>query len=124
MASTILLYALAASTPQTLDLTTLQDPHGNALTVTRSRYIAFKLLSSTDGQTVKVGNYGSNDFLGFVSSGGTVTVYPSTANNDGFTVFSAPNTTGMAVDGTHKNLKLDPGSTAASLLVIVGTSSV
>jgi hypothetical protein len=114
---------LAASTPQDVDLTALLDPNNNALTVARARYVAFKLLSTVDGAVVKVGNKGTNDFVGLSSLGSTINVYPSTATNDGWTEFAAPNATAMAVDATHKILKCDPGTTAATLLIVIGTSS-
>jgi hypothetical protein len=118
------LVTIPASTPQTLDLTALVDLVGNPLTVARVRFLAIKVLTATDGIKVLVGNNGSNDFVGFVSAGGTITVYPSSPGNDGFAIFSAPNTTAAAVDATHKILKFDSGSSAATVLVIVGTASV
>jgi hypothetical protein len=118
------LLTLAASTPQTLDLTALVDLFGNAITAARARFFYFQLVTPTDGHTVAIGNNGSNDFTGFVSSGGTITLYPSSPLNGGFVLISAPNTTAMVINSTHKNLKFDPGSNAASVLVLIGTASV
>ena len=116
---------LAASTPQTINLLTgLTDLNGTALTVAHISFLAIKNLSTTDGQTVLVGNAASNPFEGFVSGINTLSIYPSSSQNDGFLVLAAPNMTGIPVNSTSCNLKFDPGTNAVSVLLVVGTRSV
>lgn len=116
--------SLAASTPLNIDLQSLIDFQNNAITAARARYFFFSLLNGVDGQKVKIGNYGGNEFNGFVSSGGTISVYPGTTNNDGWIMMNAPNTTAMPINSGQRYLKCDPGTTAATLLAIIGTASV
>lgn len=121
----LVLLTLAVSTPQNIDLSTLVDFYtGATLTVARLRFAAFKNLSKVDGPKILIGNAGTNEYDGFVSSGGTIPVFPSTAQNDGIFFWSAPNTTAGPVDPTHKVIKCDPGSTAQVLLAIFGTASL
>lgn len=117
---------LSSSTPQTVDLSTLVDVlTGASLTVARVVFVAAKVTSAVDGTVLKLGAAGSNEWDGLGSNGGTVNVYPSSPNaaNDGFTVFSAPGTTAMPVDGTHHLLKCDPGSAAMTAVLLIGTRS-
>ena len=119
-----LLLPLVASTPQVINLQALTDPLGLALTVTKVRFIVIKNLSVTDGQILVVGGAGVGEFNGFLSSGATLAVYPSSLGNDGFVLFSAPSGTGYPVSGTSHLLKLDPGAFSFSAAVLIGTSSV
>jgi hypothetical protein len=111
-----------ASTPQTLDLTTLTDVVGNAISFARVRLIAFRVHATTDGWMLLVGDSVTNEWDGLCSAGATVKVYSSTAINDAFVLFQMPNTTGAAVSPTTKTLKLDPGANALGLVdvIIVG----
>lgn len=116
--------SLVASTPQIVDLSALTDAiTGAALTVARIVFIAFKNLATTDGYNVLIGDAATNEFDGFLSAAATMTLFPSSPLNDGFVVISAPNATGMPVNSTHKALKLDPGSNAIQVVMIVGTRS-
>jgi hypothetical protein len=115
---------LAASTPQTVNLfTSLVDLLGNAISPARIKFLAFKNLSTTDGQNVLVGDAGSNEFDGFLSASSKLTIFPSSPLNDGFTVINAPNATGMPITSANANLKFDPGANAINLVLIVGTAS-
>lgn len=118
-----LLLTFVASTPQTIALNTLVDIYGAALTVARVRYLAFKILATTDGFNLLVGGAASNEWVGFLPAGSKMTVFPSSAKNDGFTIISAPGTTAMQVTGGSFNLKLDPGANAFQARLIIGTCS-
>jgi hypothetical protein len=118
-----MLLTFVASTPQTLDLTALTDALGTAITTARVRFVLFKNLATTDGYNLTVGGAGANEWNGPLSSGGKLTVGPSTASNDGFALLSAPHTTGYPVSGTSKLLKLDPGANAFQSVILIGTSS-
>ena len=119
-----------ASTPQTIDLTTLTDILGNAITFARVRLIAIRVNSTTDGQNLLVGGAGANEWDGFLTSGAKITVFPSTAasggglNNSGFFILAAPNTTGAVVNSGSKLLKLDPGSNAFTVDILIAGCSV
>jgi hypothetical protein len=112
--------SLVASTPQTIDLQSLVDASGATISFNAIRFLAVRNNAATDGWILLVGAAGSNAFEAFVSSAGTFTVYPSSAANDGFTVFQVPNTTGGTVDSTHHNLKLDPGAHSFTADVLIG----
>jgi hypothetical protein len=119
-----ILLTFVASTPQTIDLTALSDVLGLAITAARVRFILIRNLSTTDGFNLLVGGAGTNEWNGPLSSGGKLTVGPSSAGNDGAVLLSAPNTTGYPVSSTSKLLKLDPGANAFQAIVLIGTSSV
>jgi hypothetical protein len=112
-------YTLVASTPQNIDLQSLVDPSGATVSLGAVRVLALRNNATTDGWVLLVGAAGSNEWDGVVSNAGTLTVYPSSAANDGFTVFQIPNTTGAVVDGTHHLLKLDPGSHSFTVDVLI-----
>ena len=114
-------YTFTASTPQVIDLRALTDALGAAIVFARVKLLAIRVNGTVDGAVLLVGANGSNDWLGLSSSGSTVTVYPSTALNDGFAVFQMPNTTGAAVTTSAHLLKLDPGANAFTVdLLIAG----
>lgn len=116
-------YTFVASTPQSIDLTTITDIIGNTITAKRVRLLAIKVKWTTDVPLI-VGNSGTNDFEAFVGAGGTFKVYPSSANNDGFAIFTCPQTLGApTIDSTHKILKLDPQTAAGDVDVIIGCAS-
>jgi hypothetical protein len=120
------LLTFVASTPQTLDLTTLTDVLGNAVNFTRVRAIVIQNQSTVNGVTLTVGNAGANEWDAVLSASGTLGVSGgSPANpNGGFYVQTCPNTTGWVVDGTHKALKLDPGAAAfTAVVILVGSST-
>lgn len=101
-----------ASTPQNIDLKSLLDITGATAVMARTRMFGCRVNSTTDGQILLLGANGTNDWLGLSSTGSTVTVYPSTAANDGFTIFQMPNSTGAAVGASTHLLKADPGAHA------------
>ena len=118
-------YALAASTPVTLDLTNLADIQNNPITFARVRSVSIVVRSQVDGQVLLLGGAGTNAWVAICSSTtATITVYPSTAGNQGYFAWTCPNTTGAPVTSTSKLLKLDPGTNAFSVDVeITGCSA-
>ena len=86
--------------------------------------MAFRNKSAADGHVLLVGGAASDAFEGWISTAGTITVYPASAVNDGWVVFTAPNTTGIVVGGSAYNLKLNPGtySDIVADVVILGCS--
>lgn len=97
---------------QTIDLTALNDPFGVAITVSRVKEILITNLSTVDANVLTLGyaTTTANAWTAFLSCPGTITIQPSTANNQGCFLILAPNLTAWPVDATHKLLKLDPGS--------------
>lgn len=114
-----------ASTPQSIDLTNITDVLGNTITAARVRFISVKVKWTTDAKPLTIGNSGANDWLGICGSAtSTVLVYPSSTTNDGYTIWAMPQTTGAAtIDGTHKIIKLDPGTAAGDVELIIATCS-
>lgn len=102
-----------ASTPQTIDLTSLPDVFGNAAAVSFGNVhtVAIRMNSTTDGAEITLTPNASNgwDKMGL----GLILPAASTTNPAGaFFVISAPNTTGFVVDSTHKSLDLTPSAHA------------
>jgi hypothetical protein len=111
-----------ASTAQSLDLSNLTDLNNNAINFAtgRVRFVAFRHQGQVDGSYVEVGGAGSNPWIGFLSSGASLTVFPSSTINDGWVILSAPNTTGMVVSSTSKILLLTPSAHAFNFDVVIG----
>jgi hypothetical protein len=116
-------YVFAASTPQTIDLTALPDVFGaaGACNFARVRLLAIRMNGIVDGSSLVMGGAGANEWGGFLSTGGTLKVFPGTTNNDGFLILAAPNTTGIVVTPTSKLLLLTPSAHAFTTdLIIAG----
>lgn len=112
-----------ASTPQTLDLTSLTDLGGASISFARVRELIIQVVSTTAGWNLTLGNAASNAFSAFWGATGTHTVMAGS-----ILYITDPNTVGSSVgayiDSTHKNLKLDPGSNAVvANILIVGCSA-
>lgn len=107
--------ALTASTPQTLDLENLVGETGRAVTFTKVKMLAIRNTHAT--ATVTIGNAASNAFLpGWSGATNTVALGP------GNTLFLT-SAAGFTVDATHSDLKLDPGSNAITVeIMILGNS--
>ena len=112
-----------ASTPQTLDLTTLTDVLTASITNVRVRFIAIKVKWTTDNVPLLVSPGVTNGWTGFLATGSVMSVFPSSSNNDGFFVLQAPQTTGIVVDSTHKTMTLNPQTAAGTVDVIIATCS-
>jgi hypothetical protein len=113
-----------AAAPQVLDLTNLTDVFGGVVNFARVRSLAIRVKSQTDGQTLKLGYSGvtANAWTSLITNPGQITLQASTSTNDGFVVFTAPNTTGWTVGATNKLLNLDPGaSTFTADIEILGS---
>src|SRR5258708_1791896 len=117
-------YTFTASTPIPIDLTSLTDIFGNAISFARVRLIAFRNLATTDGWVLTVGAAVSTPWTGFLNATGTTPIFPSSTINSGFTVFAAPNTTGMPVTGSSKILQMNPGANTFSCDVYIAGASV
>lgn len=99
-----------AGAAQTLDLTSLLDPLGGAVSFAKVRVIRIRTRATTDGQALVLSGGASNPWTGFLNGAGTFTIQASTAANPAWFTLDAPNTAGMAVSGTSKTLKFDPGA--------------
>lgn len=108
---------LVASTPQSLNLTTLLDIYAATADFACVRLIALRNNSNTDGAIVLLGASGTHDWLGMSAGAATTTLnlYPSTSNNDGAIVWQMPGTTGAVVDATHNIIKFDPQTAAMTV---------
>jgi hypothetical protein len=113
--------ALAASTPVVLDLQTLTDLVGAAAAFARVRLIAIRNNSQLDGDLLLIGADGTDDWVGLNSAAatGTIPIYPSTTINDGFAIFQMPSSTGAVVGSTNCNVKLNPGSNAKTVDILI-----
>jgi len=111
---------LVASTPQTIDLTSLLDIQGNAVSFSKVQLLLLRNNATTAGFNCTVGNAASNAFSAIFGATGMVTLYPGTATNPfgGFNIYSIPGNV-AAVDSTHKNLKFDPGSNSFTVDVLI-----
>jgi hypothetical protein len=113
--------ALAASTPQTIDLTALTGIGGESLTVNRVREF---LLFNPDTHDVLASQGASN---GWAPLGAAANPQPARANS-GLLRISDPNSTGAAVGNvvtsTSKTVKLDPGANPITVYLLILTGSV
>jgi hypothetical protein len=119
---------LPASTNVDLDLTSLLDPMGGAVAFARVRFLARRNAATTDGYTITEGGATfANQWTAMTTN---ATLYPSTtgagtaAQNDGFAIHTAPNTSGAVVGGSSKILRYNAGANANAIdLFILGCSS-
>jgi hypothetical protein len=113
-------HTFVASTAQLINLSAAVSDDGYTSNFFRVRFLAARVLSTTDGASLTLDNAGqaSNPFLGFLNAAGTLKVFPSSANNDGFLILAAPNTAGALV-GTGVNLRLLPSAHAFDADVII-----
>lgn len=124
---------LVASTPQTLDLTSLTDLSGASINFARVRDFAVINTSTTTGQIVTVGAAATNAWVGPLgTTTSTAIVYPGVTGaatpSPGHIRWTDPYTTGvsggMVVTGTSKSVKLDPGANTITVYVIIAGCSV
>lgn len=116
--------ALVASTPQTLDLTSLTDLSGASINFARVRVLDLQVVTTTSGDNVTLGDAASNAWAAIWGATGTHTVMAGSRF-----VFNDPTSTGAGVgavvSGTSKSLKIDPGSANVTInLIIAGCSAV
>jgi hypothetical protein len=105
------------STPFDIDLATVVCADGS-VGFTRVREIVIYNDSTTDGQILKFGNDGVGTNLFLAGLLGTTPQYQIEAGAP--MRFSKPiGTTGMLVDGTHKNVRIDPGAAAIPYRIFV-----
>lgn len=105
---------LAASTPQTLDLTALTGGTGAAAFAKAKVLGVYSNDAANGGKDVIVGGGATNPFVGPLA--GTAPTY--TVKAGCAWVHFDRSTAGMTVDGTHKLIKFDPGSNACSITVV------
>jgi hypothetical protein len=116
--------ALVASTPQTLDLTSLADLSGATVSFARIRELVIQVVTTTPGDNVTVGDAAATAFAAFWGATGTDTVYAGSIR-----YFTDPTSigsgVGAVVTSTSKSLKLDPGSNNVTInLLIAGCTAV
>jgi hypothetical protein len=108
-----------ASTTQTLDLTTLTDPAGNAITFARVREFIVVNTSTAPGQDLQVYSGASNGW----SPIGAVTATPTFARYSGSYRLSDPTSTGSGngnvVGSTSKTVTFNSGSNTVTFYVII-----
>jgi hypothetical protein len=113
-----------SGTPQTINLLTLLDGFGNALTVAHITFLALKV-TGADGSSVAIGDAATTPWTPLLGATGTLTIYAGSANavNDGFTVIAAPGATCYPVVTGNNNLEINP-SANVTVTLIIGTRSV
>jgi hypothetical protein len=113
-------YVFAASTPQTINLNSLLDIKGNAISFSVVRYFAYQIVSSNPAFTLLAGDATTNPWIGILATATSQMIwYPSSGNNDGFMVVQAPSATGIPVSPTNCNLLLNPGSNPVGTVNII-----
>jgi hypothetical protein len=119
------LLSFTASTPQTIALNALTDFDGAALTAVRARFVALKNLSQVDNDFFLVGDAVTDEWDAFISAAATLTIFPASAGaaNDGFVIISAPGVTAMPIGGSNFNLKINPGTLAKQMILLIGVCS-
>lgn len=112
-----------ASTPQTIDLTSLTDIQGAALSFSSVRAIMVRHKGTTDGSSLSLSAGAANGQTNILGTAAALRILPSSAaGNDGWFALTAPNTTGYTVDSTHKTLTFTPSAHGFDVdIVILGT---
>ena len=111
-----------ASTPQTLDLTAIVDLSGATVNMARIREIVIQVVTTTVDFNLTVGAAAANPWAAIWGTTGTHVVMA------GSTLYISDPTTvgsgkGLVTSGTSKNLKLDPGSNAMVVNVLISACS-
>lgn len=113
-----------ASTTQTLNLQSLTDIFGNAISFARVRSIEIYPKSTTDGATLTIAKGASTGFTGLGAAFSVTMPASKTAGNDALFVVGSPNATAMVVGASTKNLDLTPSAHAFDVDIrIVGSSA-
>lgn len=111
-----------AGAATTIDLTSLTDPAGNAISFARVREIIVQDLATTAGYDVKV-EAGASNGVGWLPPS-TSPVY---ARYSGTLRVSDPVSTGAGngnvVDSTHKTVTFDPGANTVTINVVIAGGS-
>lgn len=113
--------ATLAAAPLDIDLTTLADFHGGVVDLARAKgFVVLNL--DTSGHSVKVGDAASNAWAAPFDGSATakVTLAAGCADSTGNVLpgkveFCAPDATGLAVGGSSKVLRLDPGANTVNV---------
>jgi len=115
---------MVAATPQTIDFTAQKDLLNNANVMIRVRLMIMKWYDIVDSHVVTLGGAATHEITSWLT-GAVLKVFPSTANNDGFLIVQAPNTTGILLSSTVNSLKIDPGASGAGQfdLLVLGCST-
>jgi hypothetical protein len=117
-------YTFVASTPQTIDLTTITDILGATTAFARIRFLLAWLKGTNDASSLTLGNAATNAWAAAWGATGTHKLLPSTSVNQGALILLAPNTTAYPVSGTSKSLLMTPSAHAFDLdLVILGADA-
>jgi hypothetical protein len=119
-------WSLSASGSQVVDLTTdLVDGNGAAVNFARIRHWMVSVVTNagTDGSIVTFAADSTNGATNLISTGG-IPIPASTPNNQAWLSASAPNTTAIVIDSTHKRVKFTSNATASTTvyLIAVGAS--
>lgn len=115
--------SLVASTPQTLDLTSIADLSGATVNFARVRELILRVVTTTVDFNVTLGAAASNAWAAIWGASGTHVVMAGSILyiTDPTTVGASK---GMYTGGSSKNLKIDPGSNNVTVdLIIVGCSA-
>lgn len=111
---------ISASSSSTVDLNALTDEFGNAIAPSKVKLLAIRLYSSSDtAASLNIGGAASNTFSAIVANANDIVV----CRYQGWIVFACTDSTGYAVDATHKDLKILNNSSTQSVvvdLVVVG----
>jgi hypothetical protein len=116
-----------ASTMQSIDLTSMVDTLGTALSFARVKLFALRVESQTDGATLTLTPDATNGWsTGPVGASSSLLLLPGSLANPfgGFTIFSAPNTTGYVVNSTHKKVDMTPNANAFTATLLIAGCSV
>jgi len=105
-----------AATPQTFDLTNLTGPRGSTVTFAKIKGIYIYNQATTSGYTLTFGAPGTN---GWYAPFDAITDTYAIPMNSRYLLENADTSTGWTVDGTHKIIKLNPGSNALTARIII-----
>jgi hypothetical protein len=106
--------------PVDLDLEALIDPVVGPMTFALVRYFKFVNLSLDPDVDVLISPYGASEWIGWLGTGSSLRLPPSTAANEGKVEIGGPNTGGYPVGGAYGGvLRLDPGAETCQVAVLI-----
>jgi hypothetical protein len=107
---------ITSSSSSTIDLSSLTDRFGNVIAPTKVKLFGVKLVSSTDtAATISIGNAAGNQWVSILAGTNDLV----NIRYGGFAVFGCADSTGYAISGTNKDLKILNNSATQSVIVDV-----
>jgi len=115
---------LTASSPQTIDLTSIPDLSGATVSFGRIREFMIQVVTATFGFNVTLSGGATNPWTGLLTSGSAMTLYAGVTHYLVSDPTSVGSSIGAVVTSGSKTIKLDPGANNVTVNIIAVGCSV